>query len=83
MIKTQQYCRSYGDMDEKNGGEWCKWHEANAECEALEAEVTRLRAALKKVGDDYPGSSCQKWCYLEARLPWDHERDIPHEAVQS
>ena len=36
---------------------------------ALEAEVERLREAngileraLRTVGDDYPGSSCQKWC---------------------
>ena len=29
-------------------------------------EIERLRDALCKVGDDYPGSSCQLWCYQEA-----------------
>ena len=33
---------------------------------ALRAENERLRDALCKVGDDYPGSSCQLWCYQEA-----------------
>ncbi len=28
----------------------------------------RLRTALKTVGDDYPGSSCQQWCYEQAGL---------------
>lgn len=39
--------------------------------ETAEAEVERLKAALKTVGDDYPGSSCQQWCYEQAgiRLP--------------
>lgn len=35
--------------------------------EALD-EIERLRTALKTVGDDYPGSSCQKWCYEQAGL---------------
>lgn len=31
-------------------------------------DYDRLRNALKTVGDDYPGSSCQKWCYEQAGL---------------
>lgn len=31
-------------------------------------EIERLEAALKTVGDDYPGSSCQRWCYQQAGL---------------
>ena len=36
-------------------------------------EIERLRLALKKVGDDYPGSSCQQWCYEQAGIP-----TVPH-----
>lgn len=32
-------------------------------------ENVRLRAALKEIGDDYPGSSLQEWCYNEAGFP--------------
>lgn len=32
-------------------------------------EIERLRAALKSAGDDYPGSSFQKWCYEQAGIP--------------
>ncbi len=35
----------------------------------LRAEVARLKAALGAVGDDYPGSSCQQWCYEQAGVP--------------
>lgn len=31
-------------------------------------EIHKLRAALKRVGDDYPGSSCQQWCYEQAGI---------------
>ena len=34
-----------------------------------DAVVDRLRAALKSAGDDYPGSSFQKWCYEQAGIP--------------
>lgn len=34
----------------------------------LQADIDRLRAALKTVGDDYPNSSCQQWCYEQAGL---------------
>ena len=40
------------------------------QCETeLRAEVERLKTALKTVGDDYPGSSCQEWCYAQIGLP--------------
>jgi len=32
---------------------------------AVEA-LENARLALCKVGDDYPGSSCHKWCHIEA-----------------
>jgi hypothetical protein len=32
-------------------------------------EIERLRAALKSAGDDYPGSSFQRWCYDQAGIP--------------
>jgi hypothetical protein len=39
-----------------------------AQLDILYAENERLKAALKKVGDDYPGSSCQQWCYEQAGI---------------
>ena len=27
--------------------------------------LDRALAALKEVGDDYPGSSCQQWCQMK------------------
>lgn len=32
----------------------------------LMPEIQRLKAALRTVGDDYPGSSCQTWCHQQA-----------------
>ncbi len=57
------------------------------QCETeLRAEVDRLKAALKTVGDDYPGSSCQQWCYEAAGIraptlqpcghPWKAQHDF-------
>ena len=57
------------------------------QCEAeLRAEVDRLKTALKTVGDDYPGSSCQQWCYEAAGIrapalqpcghPWKAQHDF-------
>lgn len=50
-------------------------HAAEVEIERLRQlydnehnETCRLRTALKTVGDDYPGSSCQQWCYKQAGL---------------
>lgn len=54
---------------------WGEWNgnefqcvDASAANEML-AEIERLRNALKTVGDDYPGSSCQQWCYEQAGIP--------------
>lgn len=44
--------------------------------DAAADEIERLRAALKKVGDDYPGSSCQQWCYEQAGIPL--SPTVPH-----
>jgi hypothetical protein len=44
----------------------------------MQAEIERLRLALKKVGDDYPGSSCQQWCYEQARIPLSASPTVPH-----
>jgi len=41
-------------------------------------EIERLRRALKKVGDDYPGSSCQQWCYEQAGIPLSASPAVPH-----
>ena len=32
----------------------------------MTAEIERLKTALRTVGDDYPGSSCQTWCHQQA-----------------
>ncbi len=41
-------------------------------------EIERLRAALKSVGDDYPGSSCQQWCYEQAGISLSESPTVPH-----
>lgn len=51
---------------EKKAGALAKWY-ADSNWQLI-AEIDRLKAALKTVGDDYPGSSCQKWCYQQAGL---------------
>jgi hypothetical protein len=50
-----------------------------AQLDALYAENERLKAALKKVGDDYPGSSCQQWCYEQAGIPFHVPAALPED----
>ena len=59
-----------------------EWHQAVSSLdserdvnEILTAEIERLRVAngiledgLQEVGDDYPGSSCQKWCQHQINM---------------
>jgi len=49
--------------------------EALTERASMAAEIERLRVAngiledgLQEVGDDYPGSSCQKWCQHQINM---------------
>lgn len=61
------------EIDTKAGGFISTDPRANnfaaEQCETeLRAEVERLKTALKTVGDDYPGSSCQQWCYEAAGI---------------
>jgi len=47
-----------------------------AQLDALYTENERLKAALKTVGDDYPGSSCQRWCYEQAGISLPSETPV-------
>ena len=42
--------------------DWAKIEELEAENAKLREAVGILEDGLQKVGDDYPGSSCQEWC---------------------
>jgi len=37
-----------------------------SEIKSLQAALKLAIAALRQVGDDYPGSSCHKWCHDKA-----------------
>jgi hypothetical protein len=54
------YCELCDDKSGRRDAEQCETE--------LRAEVERLKTALKTVGDDYPGSSCQQWCYEAAGI---------------
>lgn len=42
---------------------------------AWEQAIALLRE-LKTVGDDYPGSSCQRWCYEQAGISLPSETPV-------
>ena len=72
------YCELCDDKSGRRDAEQCETE--------LRAEVERLKTALKTVGDDYPGSSCQQWCYEAAGIraptlqpcghPWKAQHDF-------
>ena len=41
-----------------------------SENELLREAIYGACLALRAVGDDYPGSSCQTWCHAEAAKAW-------------
>jgi hypothetical protein len=72
------YCELCDDKSGRRDAEQCETE--------LRAEVERLKTALKTVGDDYPRSSCQQWCYEAAGIraptlqpcghPWKAQHDF-------
>ena len=48
---------------------WAQVYEHDIVLKEAHRRILELETALKTVGDDYPGSSCQRRCYEAIGLP--------------
>lgn len=63
LADSQDECRSFKARLAERELDWMNQCE---QIKDLQAQLAKACAYLREVGDDYPGSSCQRWCREKA-----------------